>query len=50
MEKTKEEIMREQLDSLYSKIDEGQELLPYEQMAFDIYSWLLDDSDQPAID
>ena len=46
----KEKVMRAQLDSIYEKIDANESLNTWEQMAFDIYSWLLEDSDEPSLE
>lgn len=46
-EKIKE--MESQLEELHSRID-GDGLNEWEQMAFDIYSWLIEDSEPPSLD
>ena len=48
--KEKKQIMKEQLGYLYHKLSYGEILNDREQMAFDIYSWILDDTDAPSID
>jgi len=42
--------MNAMYDDLCIKIDEGKALNSYEQMAYDMISWLLFDSDMPELD
>jgi len=50
LDQEKEEVMRNQLDDLYSKIDDGESLNDWEQMAYDIYSWILEDGEEPSLE
>lgn len=42
--------MESDLNVLYSKIDDGEMLSDSDQMAMDIYNWIIHDSDKPEID
>lgn len=44
------ERLGEIIDPLYEKIDAGETLNDFEDMAMDIYNWLKGDGDEPSID